>query len=211
MPIIDLSLTFRAGMRGVGFEPDKAMPADDYNTTNLSLYSHAGTHMDAPLHFVSGGRTIDRVALEKCVGPARVFDLAHKAPYSQITVDDLAPFAGQITPQSRVLLRTDWDRHADADDYRTHFPRISVELARWLAEKRIWLLGVQSPSVASLRPEDRQELIDVHQTLLRAEIVIVEGLANLDRLPQEVAQFVALPLKLDGIDGSPTRPIAIVD
>ena len=95
-------------------------------------------------------------------------------------------------------------------DYRTHFPRVSLELAAWLVERDVWLLGVQSPSVASLRPEDVQELIDVHQTLLNAEMVIVEGLANLHLIDREEVQFVALPLKLDGIDGSPTRPIAII-
>lgn len=209
MRIIDLSLTLRDGMRGVGFASATAMPADSYNTTNLHLYSHAGTHMDAPLHFVDGGRTIDNVLLEKCVGQAQVFDLTHKAPHSLITVADLQPFASRVTPHSRLLLRTDWDKHADADDFRSHFPRISLELAEWLVERDIWLLGVQSPSVASLRPEDKQELIDVHQTLLKAEIVIVEGLANLHAIQQDEVQFVSLPLKLDGIDGSPARPIAI--
>jgi kynurenine formamidase len=211
MRIIDLSLTLRDGMRGVGFQSATAIPAESYNTTSLSLYSHAGTHMDAPLHFIDGGRTIDHIALEKCFGPAHVFDLTHKPDHSLITVADLEPFARRVTPHSRVLLRTDWDHHAGATDYRTHFPRISLELAEWLVERDIWLLGVQSPSVASLRPEDRQELIDVHQTLLNAEIVIVEGLANLHQIRQAMVQFMALPLKLDGIDGSPTRAIAIED
>jgi len=211
MTIIDLSLTLRNGMRGVAFEPNTVMPTHDYNTTNLRLYSHTGTHMDAPLHFVDSGRTIDHVALEKCVGPAQVFDLSHKPAHSQITVDDLHPFAERVTPQSRILLRTDWDRHADKDDFRTHFTRLSLALAEWLVERGVWLVGVQSPSVASLRPEDKQELIDVHRTLLKAEVVIVEGLANLNQIEEETVQFVALPLKLDGIDGSPVRAVAIVD
>jgi arylformamidase len=207
--IIDLSLTLHPTMRGVAFEPDKSIPTAGYNTTNLHLYSHAGTHMDAPLHFVANARTIDAVQLEKCVGPAQVVDLTHKAPHSLITIADLQPFTERITPQSRLLLRTDWDQHAGEDDYRTHFPRISLELAEWLVEKQIWLLGVQSPSVASLRPEDRQELGDVHRALLQAEIVIVESLANLDQIQQAEVFLVSLPLKLAGVDGSPARPVAI--
>jgi kynurenine formamidase len=88
-------------------------------------------------------------------------------------------------------------------------PRVSAELARWLVERQINLLGVQTPSVASLRPEHREELTEVHQILLRAEIVIVEGLANLDQVRREVVTFIALPLKVTGCDGSPVRPVAI--
>ncbi len=207
--IIDLTLPFRDGMRGVGMTPNTSVQNEGYNTTDLTLYSHAGTHMDAPLHFIDGARTIDRVDLEKCVGAAFVVDLSHKPPNSQISVEDLAAQADKITPGTRLLLRTDWDAHADADDYRTHMPRISAELARWLAERGIYLLGVQTPSVASLRPENRDELTEVHRILLEAEIVIVEGLANLRDLRNEIVHFTALPLKLDGVDGSPVRAIAI--
>jgi kynurenine formamidase len=68
-------------------------------------------------------------------------------------------------------------------------------------------LGVEPPSVADV--ENKEELTAVHQALLRAEIVIVEGLANLDALQQEEVTFIALPLKLQGGDGSPVRAIAI--
>jgi len=159
---------------------------------------------------VEDGNTIDKLPLEKCVGPAVVIDLTHKAPASLITVDDLGKAAAHIKAGSRILLRTDWYKKAEDDDYRTHFPRISLELAQWLAEKQIWLVGVETPSVASLRPEHKQELIDVHLALLKANIVIVESLACLDQLPCEV-MFVSLPLKLSGLDGSPARPIAIIE
>lgn len=210
--IVDLSLTFREGMRGVGFEPaNRIANGDSYNTTTLSLYSHAGTHMDAPRHFIDDGGTIDNLDLEKCIGPALVLDLTAKPANSLITVNDIAPWADRIGQGTRLLLRTDWDQHADLPDYRTHFPRISLELAQWLADRGVWLVGVQGPSVASLVPEFRQELIDVHQTLLAAAIVIVEGLANLDVLDVDEIQLIALPLKIDGCDGSPTRPVAIID
>ena len=209
--IIDLSLTVSQGKRGVKFETVKSISnGDGFNTTDITLYSHALTHMDAPKHFVDESYTMEAMNLERCVGTAIVIDVSHKAPNSLINVADLAPYADRIHAQSRLLLRTDWDSHADKDDYRTHFPRISLELAQWFVEKNIWLVGVESPSVASLAPENRAELTDVHQTLLRAEIVIVESLCNLRLLPDEV-YFIALPLKLDKLDGSPVRPIAIID
>ena len=64
-------------------------------------------------------------------------------------------------------------------------------------------------SVASLRPERREELTEVHQIFLNAEVVIVESLANLRTLKNDVVHFIALPLKLDGVDGSPVRAVAI--
>ncbi len=207
--IIDLSLAFSADMRGVSYEQHTTIADSGYNTTNLHLYSHAGTHMDAPLHFVDGGRTIDHLDLSRCIGPALVVDLSYMEPNGIISVEDLAPAAEKIGPGTRLLLRTDWDSHADLDDYRSHMPRVSARLAAWLVEKGIVLLGLETPSVASLRPENRAELTEVHQILLRAEVVIVESLADLRDLSQETVHFTALPLKIHGCDGSPTRAVAI--
>jgi len=205
--IIDLTLSFYHGMRGVEIHPHTRIASDGYNTTNLKLYSHAGTHMDAPRHFLEDGATIDQWDLQKCVGPALVIDLTHKAPNSLITVEDVAAYAERIGPGARLLLRTDWDAHAELPDYRTHFPRITRELAHWLVARGVWLVGVQTPSVASLA--DRDELRDVHQILLRGAIVIVECLINLDQLPATVT-FIALPLKIQAGDGSPVRAVAVV-
>lgn len=204
--IVDLSQSIVHGMRGVEISPHTSIADDGYNTTTLHLYSHAGTHMDAPRHFLDGGATIDQWPLQQCIGPAIVVDLSFKEADSLITVADLGAAAEEIGPQSRVLLRTDWDNHVGLPDYRTDFPRISRELAQWFVEREIWLVGVQTPSVASLK--DRDELRDVHQTLLRGNIVIVECLMNLCDLPAAV-DFVALPLKVAHGDGSPVRAVAM--
>ncbi|RMG78155.1 MAG: cyclase family protein [Chloroflexi bacterium] len=209
--IIDLSLTFHNAAQGVNIEPALRIKSDGFNTSNLHIYSHALTHMDAPLHFLENGQPIDELNLQKCVGKAIVVDMSHKLPNSLITVEDMQPYVDRIQPQSRVLIRTDWDTHAGLDDYRTDFPRISVELAQWLATRGVWLLGVETPSVASLRLERRQELTEVHQILLRADIVIVESLANLAQIQCDEVYFIALPLKLNQCDGSPTRPIVIIE
>jgi kynurenine formamidase len=205
---IDLTLTAYHGMRGVEIFPNTSIEQEGFNTTQLKLYSHAGTHADAPRHFLQDGRTLEHVDLNKCVGPALVIDVSHKQPNSLITVADLGERAAQIGPGTRVLLYTGWDQHAALPDYRTSFPRIARELARWLVERGVWLVGMEMPSVASL--QDRQELTEVHQILLRGEVVIVECLINLRLLPPEVF-FIALPLKIQGGDGSPVRAVALVD
>ncbi|MGB1286083.1 MAG: cyclase family protein [Aggregatilineales bacterium] len=207
--IIDLTLPFEDGKLGVEIEPQKRFEDVNYNTSLLHFNSHALTHMDAPLHFLKDGYDIADMPLERCIGEALVIDVTHKAPNSFITVDDLGVQADDIGAGSRVLLRTDWSLRADEPDYREAYPRISLALAQWFAEKQIYLIGIEMPSVASMHPDNRQELIDVHQTLLNAEIVIIEGLANLHALTQPTVEFVALPLKITGSDGSPVRAIAI--
>ena len=207
--ITDLTITLYHGIRGLETEPKTTMAQIGCNTTTLHLYSHAGTHMDAPLHFVDGGDTIDNVDLEVCIGPATVLDLTHKEPNSQIFIEDLKPHADGIKPGVRLLLRTDWSKRAEMEDYRTHMPRISAELARWLVERQVALLGVETPSVASLRKGHGAEITEVHQILLKGGVVIVECLTNLDLLESETVDLVVLPLKIRGCDGSPVRAVAI--
>lgn len=208
--IIDLTLTFAHGKQGVEFETKKTILSDGFNTTTLHIYSHALTHMDATKHFLQDGDGVEQNNLDQCVGEAIVIDLSHKAPNSFITVDDLALVADRVLPSSRLLLRTDWSDHADTGDYRTLFPRVSAELAQWMVDRGIGLLGLESPSVASLLPENLEELTQVHRILLSGDVIIVEGLTNLRLLPDSV-EFVALPLKLEDCDGSPVRAIAIID
>jgi kynurenine formamidase len=205
--IVDLTLTMSPGMRGVDFEDKSTIDGKGWNTTTLHLYSHAGTHLDAPYHFIAHGETLENLVLQKCIGPARVLDLTFVKPRDLITVEHLAPYAEEIEPGSRLLLKTGWSARADTPEYRSHLPRVSLPLAEWLAERKIALLGVEPPSVADVN--SKQELTRVHQVLLGAEIIIVEGLANLDALKEDTVTFIALPLKLEGGDGSPVRAIAI--
>ena len=207
--MIDLTLTFADGKRGVKLQTELTIANDGFNTSTLQIYSHALTHMDAPKHFIDGGESMEKMNLNKCIGDAQVIDLSHKAPNSLITVADVEPFAARISKGTRLLIRTDWDLRANNDDYRSHFPRISPELASWLVGKGIWLIGLETPSVASLDEANIAELTTVHQTLLGADVVIVESLTNLRALPDTVT-FIALPLKLEGGDGSPVRAVALV-
>ncbi len=205
--IIDLSLPIATGMRGFDISAATKLDVDGWNSTTLSLYSHCGTHMDAPRHFLADGRTIDEQSLEACVGPALVVNLAPAQPRQLITVDDLASVAPRIEPGVRLLLRTDWHKRHGTPAYRDELPRIALELARWLVDREVALVGVEAPSVADVN--NLRELTAVHQTLLRGNVVIVEGLANLDQISSTTVQFIGLPLRVIGGDGTPIRAIAI--
>jgi kynurenine formamidase len=207
MRIIDLSLPIDNRMRGVDIAPRNRIESDGWNATTLTLYSHCGTHMDAPAHFLPEGRTIDQQDLKVTMGPALVVNLAPALPRQVLRVDDLSFAADQIRPGVRLLLRTDWHKRYPAPEYRDEMPCISVELAEWLVERRIALLGVEPPSVADVH--NMQDLTDVHHTLLGGGVVIVEGLAHLDQISRPRVHFIALPLKVVAGDGSPVRALAI--
>lgn len=207
MRIVDLSLPIDNNMRGVRITRAKSLETDGWNASTLELYSHCGTHMDAPIHFVPEAATIEQQDLAVCVGPAWVLNLAPAQPRQLITVEHVAPLHSRLTPGCRILFRTDWYRCYGTDAYRDELPRISLELAHWLVDKRVGMIGVEQASVADVN--NRQELTEVHRTLFEGGVLIVEGLANLDQLTQPEVEFIALPLNLPGIDGSPVRAIAI--
>jgi arylformamidase len=206
--IIDLTLTYRPGMRGYQCEVASTKKDNGWNARTLSLYTHSGTHMDAPLHFVEGGATIDQLDLDKCVGPCRIISIDGLQPRALIEVAHLGEAAQTIEPGDRIILKTGWSKFVnDSAIYRDGLPRISEDLALWLAEKRIGFIGVEAPSVADVN--DIPEVTRIHEILLGAEIVIAEGLCNLEAITLDTVELFALPLKPEGSDGSPARIIAI--
>jgi arylformamidase len=236
--IIDLTLPLENALGGVSIEPAKTLEKDGWNATTLHLYSHCGTHMDAPAHFGVSSQTIDRIPLDRCMGLAWVADpvcgvsswgerprspkdvVRGRTTYEDntsrrhyeralIRVADLGPVADKVREGDGLLLRTGWSRRAGHPSYRDELPRVSLELAEWCVARGIRMLGVEPPSVADVN--NREELTAVHKVLLEAGIIIVEGLANLDQIRRERVTFMAFPLKVTGGDGAPARAIAIED
>ena len=207
--VIDLTLPLRNGMRGVQLDVAKSIAADGWNATTLTLYSHCGTHMDAPRHFLDDGAGIDQIPLETCIGPARLVDLTPVRPRELITPARLGKAAEEIGAGERILLRTDWSHRHGSESWRSDLPRIDVSLAHWLVEREVKLIGVEPPSVADVN--HREELTAVHRILLDAGIVIVEGLTNLDQLTRKCFHFIVLPLSIPGCDGAPVRAVAVED
>jgi len=205
--IIDLTLSLEEGMRGVKIETAHLFEKDGWNATTLHLYSHGGTHMDAPKHFDVSSRTIDQIPLDKCMGPAWLVDLSGIKPRSLISIEDLGAVEKKIQSGDSLLIRTGWSRLVHSPTYRDDLPRISLELARWCVNKSIRMLGVEPPSVADVH--NIEELTTIHRTLLAGGVIIVEGLANLEKICKEKVTFMAFPLKIAQGDGSPVRAFAI--
>lgn len=204
---IDLTLPLRKGMRGVDYEESRSLATDGWNARTLHLYSHAGTHMDAQTHFGAGQETIDKVPLERCMGPAWVVRLSGISPAALITPDDLGAIAHRFKRGESLLLHTGWSAYeADPALYRDGLPRISESFALWCVEQGVRILGVEPPSIADVN--QLEEVTHIHKILLESHITIIEGLTGLERIPGERCFFAAFPLPIEGGDGSPCRAFA---
>jgi kynurenine formamidase len=177
-----------------------------YNLSRLTTSTHQGTHIDAPRHFFNNGECIDEIALERCVVKAVKVNLTGKQPGEAIEPADLQPYAEFIEQGCCILLYTGWEKYFPEQSFFSGFPYVSKALADWFVEKKIGLVGMDMPTPNG---DDWQY---VHIKMLGAGVLIVEGLANMEQLPDnEVFTFYSLPLKLQGRDGSPVRAIAIVE
>lgn len=152
------------------------------NLSDMNLCLHNGTHIDAPFHFVSDGKTTDEIDLEKCLGNALVREFS-----GLITADDAQKLLAGAP--ERLLIKG--------------ITEISVEAAIVFAQSGLKFIGVEPQSLSG-----NESAVDVHRLLLSAEIVIAEGLV-LANVPEGEYFLSALPLKLGGADGSPCRAVLV--
>jgi arylformamidase len=210
MRIYDISValgpelpTYDDAEPGPTLEPFAALErGDPANVSVLRLGVHSGTHVDAPCHFFPAGAGVDAVPLERLVGPALV--VAFAAPEA-IRAADLD--AAGIPPGTRRLLCKTrngalWERAG----FQRDFVFLAPDAADWLLARGVELIGIDYLSIERYGSPD----FAVHRRLLQAGVVILEGL-DLRAVPPGPYLLAALPLKLAGADGAPTRAVLIAD
>jgi kynurenine formamidase len=209
MKVYDLTLPFSVNMMvfpgtpPMNYKLSQTIKKDNYNLGIASINTHAGTHTDAPLHFIEGGDSLEKIDVCKYVGKAVIVDCSIKSDFDEINVSDLIPYSKKLADYKRVIIKTNWSKHFNEPKYFTDYPVITLELANWLVELGVLMVGVEPPS---LNPE---KYIEVHKALLRSGVVIIEGLANLEDIPGDEIFFVGMPIALEGADGFPLRAIGI--
>ena len=215
MRILDLTLTISnkiptfPGSPQPKFIPWENVKEDGYNLELLFLSTHTGTHMDAPYHFLEKGAKIHEISLKKLVSEAVLIQSKKKGGES-ITKTDIQKFEkkhGKIASFSSVIFYTGWQRNLQKKYYFEKNPGLSVSAAKYLASKKINLVGIDSPSI-DLGTDSR---FSVHQIFAKKGILIVENLANLEKIKSAKFHLVVLPLKLKNATGSPVREIAFVE
>lgn len=196
-----------------------------YSAYAFSAPEHGGTHLDAPIHFHQGGVTADAIDLRRLIAGAVVIDIREQAAANadyRLTVADVEAFErayGRIGEGTIVLLRTGWSsRWPDAKRYlgddtpgdasKLHFPSFGVEAAKLLVEGR--KVAVLGADVASIDYGQSSDFM-VHRVAAAAGVPGLENLTNLDQLPPTGAVIIALPMKIGGGSGGPTRVVALVN
>ncbi len=172
---------------------------DEANVTHLDIGSHTGTHIDAPLHFVDGGKTTLEIPLENLVGPCQVVDFRGKA---SITAADLAALH---LPQGteKLLFKTDnsqlWKDMAHP--FNEDFCALTADAAQWVVDNGIHLVGIDYLSIQLYH-----DSFETHVILLSKETVIVEGL-DLREVEPGTYRLICLPLKVVGVEGTLARAV----
>jgi arylformamidase len=171
---------------------------DKYNLSEISMGSHTGTHIDAPLHVFDGGTSIDEMDFTTTIGKARVIEIHDE---KSIKREEISGY--KIRRGERILFKTKNSSEAWRDDkFREEFVFLSKEATIFLVECGVRLVGVDYLSVGSFKQGGR----DVHKMLLGAGIWIIEGL-NLAGVSPGKFDLICLPLKIRGGDGAPARAI----
>ncbi|HPH94828.1 MAG TPA: cyclase family protein [Anaerolineaceae bacterium] len=177
---------------------------DHFAEKKITLYSHTGTHMDAPAHMLTGGKTLDAYSAGDFFGPAVLVDVIRMGlPY--IGVGELASYEAGLREASFLVLRTGWSEKWGQPGYFSGFPALSEEAARWLIGLGVKGLGVDAISID--RMEDHH--FPVHHTLFKAGLFAIENLTHLQELPERF-EMACFPLHIKHADGAPARAAAFI-
>lgn len=201
--VIDVTPVLREGMPTYPGNPPFALRvvrslAEGARSTlsEVTMGTHSGLHVDAPSHFIEGAAPLEATALDALVGPARVLGIKTERV---VEVEHLLPH--DISEGERILLKTSnsalWEREGFVADY----VYLSTAAAHYLAERRIACLGVDYLSVGG-----KENGVEVHQTLLRAGILLIEGLDLSSADPGEY-DLACLPLRLAHAEAAPARAV----
>jgi len=189
------------GDPGISVKQHKSIArGDQSNVTHLELGVHSGTHIDAPFHFEPEGASVDQIPLEVLIGKCRVFDITHVK--ESIDRPDLEKL--NLHGVVRALFKTknsEWWARGERE-FQKNYIYLTEEGAGFLVDKGVGLVGVDYLSVERFKNPDHP----THHILLQNRVVIIEGL-NLSDVPDGVYELMALPMKIRGADGAPTRVV----
>jgi kynurenine formamidase len=196
-----------------------AKPPYSYQVFGFTLCDHSSTHVDAINHIVDrpDARSVDQLPLEWLMAPAVWLDFSHQEPNSYITaadVDRAIDRAGvALRPRSVVLYHTGWYRkfRPDRFGYIRDYPGLDRGATEHLNDLGAISIGADAPSIDAWIEVARVKVQPAHIVCREREILNMENLANVDRIPSHAFWFVGLPLKIKGGSGGPFRGLALVD
>jgi len=186
------------------FLPQYTRPADAwYIMSEVRMWSHVGTHMESPYHYLKDGEDVASIPLDRVVGEATMVDLSHKKIGEAITRRDMEAFDQDIHSGDIVFVYTGLGAN-----YRTpqahDRPYFTEDAIAWLCEKGITMLGVDCSGIEERDAPEQP----AHKTLFSHGIPLIEHLAHLEQLRTKRFFVVAVPMRVHGLDASPVSVVA---
>ncbi len=213
--IIDLAVAVRHGdgrlTSDVQFDTPYTYEALNWQGSSFCMFCHYGTHVDAPNHFIRDGIAIDEVPLQRLMGPAAVIDLSDHGEGCPIHGDELEERGRHVERNDIAILRTDWtDKHWGTDKFWTTGPYLDPTGADWLVERGVKAVVYDFAEEYVVRNQGfRGEDCEVHHKILGNDIYNIEYVQGLHKISRPRTAIIAMPLKLVGLDGAPSRVIAL--
>ena len=170
------------------------------NVSSIRFGSHTGTHADAARHFFDDGQTVDKIPLERLIGPSLLLSFADDV--RSVGAAELR--AHDIKGQTRILLRTRNSAFLSQNEFVKDYTYLAPDGAQYLVDQGVELVGIDYLSIEQFHSGHHL----THRTLLERSVVIVEGL-DLSVPPPGKYQFICLPLRIEGCDGAPARAVLI--
>lgn len=181
----------------LSIETHAHMPEATTHLSKITMGTHTGTHIDAPMHAVIGADTLDQIPLETFVGVCRVVDATHRLGGECVKKEDL----GEVLEGERILIKTS-NSIRGFDSFYDDYVYLDGDAADWLAEMKVGLVGIDYLSIKQRGSKDQRP----HTSLLENNIPIIEGI-NLNHVEAGQYEMICLPLNFVGVEGGPARII----
>lgn len=220
--LIDLTHTLESSIPtwngGCGFNHDLHLDYTDcegndkFRVMKIRMHAGVGTHMDAPSHCKPGGKCIHEFEVEELCMPCFVIDVSDKVHerYS-VTSEDITAFEtihGTISQDSCVMIKTGWEKFwTEPEKYHNNhvFPSVSIDVANLLVKRGVAALGIDT-----LSPDRPENGFKVHQAFLGNSKILIENVANLNKMPPTSGYVMALPVKVKNGTEAPIRLLGLI-
>jgi len=176
---------------------------DGYSEQKLTMHLHTGTHIDAPGHIIQGGKLLDEYSLGSFHGKAITIDCRNNA--SEIGLSVVAAYEGFIGDADFILFCTGWSQYWGTPKYMD-YPVLSPDLCRWIAERTIRGVGMDTISPDPIE----SEALNCHKILMMKEVLIIENLTGLEEIIDKPVEILCFPIAVKSADGAPVRAVARV-
>lgn len=208
MTIIDLThnlhneMPIFPGSASPSFTKKNTIETNGYNESEFRFFSHNGTHIDAPSHMISNGKSLDEFDVSMFIGRAIMINI--DPDNKRITRKYLEKFEQELYDAEFVVFNTSWHTKWGSNEYFYDFPCLTETASQFLTTLNLKGIGLDTISLDTMDSTDYAN----HLIVLGAGMLIIENLANLSSIRQQKFELSVLPIKYYKADGSPVRAIA---